>query len=796
MAREQRRRVAPNPTGRTNINRAAPSVRARPVDRTVVQQQSNSLGKLAKSLQAVSPGLNKYMEKKQNEFIEQETVKGAQAAMTVEDVDEAIAHGEMSPEQSPYFQQAFMKQAGINAGQRRARELAQAYSDPEQFNRETGDIDEFFEQNIKSDIEGLDDTDFAAGYLQSLRPAEEKIRNDFTEFHIEKVRAEAREQTYQSYFNTFATMGENGEYGADALDTLAENAQALNLEKSELNSIAFQAAATYALQGEGNPEVFELFKNKGKNGVGSLYFTSKYGEQIETAQKQAAALSGSSQARLNNQTKFAAEQEWRQKSEANGGVIDFNKLFNDVYDPESNPEGRLTPSQAEQIWNDSQEIINGKHEVNKKQLRRGYHQRAMNGDESVIDDVWADDNITYSQAASIEKTVLDGRAEAAIQKNIRETLKSDRSDLLHNYDKKDIEASAQSIFDEELQRTGNYRDAALSSLDELENSGVMPPQLHELLKRANPKNESTWVEAVNVYRALDSQSPAYLDQTFTYSGQISRFDYFVSRTEFGGAEPQQALEELSSMSDRDVEIGRNMFGNNKQLTNLYDKLDSEFGDSANFGELRRTAEDHIRSRLSMPDHPPFSDELVESTVERLKNRFVDINGTWIDRAAPGAGIADLDDAVEDFLPEYFAEANPNTALEAKRIVPDQNTSADGTWVVLDQNGLRLGRVDPKELVNEHKISTGDRLTQQEMERQGVKHRIGVLRDELDEIDDAQFGLRSYGEGEDDPRYKRNSERRQEVSRQIQELTEQLEAMPAPEMPASESMAHPLQERLD
>ena len=785
MVREVRKGTAPNVTGRTNINRATPSVRARPVNQMVQPQANTDLSRLSDSLKAVSPGFGKFMQKRQEQFITDETTAGQQAAaMSKKDYDEAIAAGELTPEQSPYFQKAYMKQAGINAGNSRARELMATYNDPANFNRDTGDIDAFLSGQIQGDLEGLDDSDFKSGYLNALKPAEQKIRNDFTEHNINKVRADARKQAYQSYFNAFDTMAQSGDFSLENLDVLAENAQALNLEKSELNGLAYQAAATYALQGEGHPEVFELFKHKGKNGVASLYYTEKYGKQIEAIETQAEAMKNASNSRLNNQVKFVAEREWMQQVEANGGVIDINKLTADIYDKETNPEGRLSASQAEQVWNASQSAINGKLEVNTKMLRKEYRDRAIGGDESVVDEAWANPDITYSQAASIEKLAFDGQQERVTLAQNVELIKSGRSDLLYLLSDPEREDAAQSVFNEELQRNGgDFMAASMSSLESLQGSGEMPPQLKTMLTKANPQNPETWTVAYNTYRALKSQAPAYLDQTFTDSNQIARFDSFEAMTEYGGFTPEQATEELGGMNDKDMEIGRQAFGDKRMYGEMIEEIQDEFGDLANYGTLRNMTEELLRTRLSMPDHPEFTEDLTEGIIERVKNRHVDIGGTWIDRAATGANVQGLSDAVDDYLPEYFANLHPERAIEAKRIVPDQHTSADGTWAVLDQNGARLGRVNPNEMATEYRLSTGDLKTREQMERQGYKHRISELRDELDEIDNAQFGLRSYSEqGKEDPRYKRNAELRAEIMRKLKDQQNKLGKYPTADTP--------------
>lgn len=774
MAREVRNRIAPNVSGRTNINRAAPAVQARAVDRTVVAPSITSAGRLAESLSAFSPGLNKYLNARHHQYAQDEMARGAQAAsMSKKEFDEKIAKGEMSPEQSPWFQQAYMRQAGINAGQRRARELAEAYANPEVFNRDTGDIDEFLGNQINGDIEGLEDTDFKSGYLTALRQTEDSIRNDYTNAKVARVRQDVREQVYQSYFNTFEQMGKIGTYDPANLDVLAQNAQALNLEKSELNSIAFTAAATYALQGDGHPEVFELFKTKGKNGVASLYYTSDYGKQIEATQRQAASLRQVKQARQNNQLKFIAEQEWREKIKANGGVVDQKQLVADIFDPETNPQGRLSAAQAEEIYNAAQKSIEGQTANIKRDVYLSFHDRAMTG-EDISEEARASD-LTAAQIIQLEKIAIDRRAEIREQSLIEGAIAINRPDLLHSVPEKSKETYAQSTLNNALEQTQDLTNAMLFSLDKLKTSGVLPPQVNSLLKTATPQNAETWTEAVNVYRSLKSQAPVYLNQTFTDANQIARFDAFEAMTEYGGYTPDQAMEAISSMNKDDIAAGDALYGDPRMRAELYDEVADEFEGVAGFGGMRRQVESLVKARLRMPDHPEFNKDLLKDTIQRVKDRHVNIGGTWIDRARPGANVDGLDDAVGNYLKEWYQKVNPNVGMEPARIVPDEHTNVDGTWVILDQNGGRLpGRVNPEEFTTEWKIKNGDLMSQQEMKRRGLQSRYQALRKEIGKYDSAQYGLKMYAEeGKNDPRYIRNAEARAKLVEQLKVLEEEL-----------------------
>lgn len=777
MPRQQTKRVNQNTSGSTSIQRAAPGVHASPVDRTVVPEISSAT-QLAQSLKAISPGFNKYIADKHSKFVESETLAGEQAAtLSKDEVDEKIALGELQPEQSPYFQQAYMRQSGINAGKRRALQLMESYNDPEQFNMETGDINKFFGDVLDADIEGLDDDDFKVGYLNAVRGAEDKIRSDYTNKHIETVRKDVQEQNYQAFFNAFEEMGNSDNFDTANLKQLDANAKSLNLTNHEINSQAYTAAVAYSLSGDGHPEVFEMFKNKGENGLPSLYYTEAYGKQITAAQKQAEALKTSKSAVLNNQIRFQAENEWEDRLKATGGVYDEAALVADIFDKETNPDGRLTVGQAEKIQNLSDSMRTGATDANKKELYFQFKDRAAAG-EDIVDEVRASD-LTLGQINTLEKSSLDARKDMADQARIRSYLPT-RPDLLHSEKPEDVKRAAQSFLDEELAATGgDVNRALLNSLDTLKKSGVLPPQVDSLLSTANPANGETWAQASNVYRILNQQSPVYLRQTFRNDKQSAMFDSYNAMVDYEGYTPEQALETLNSRTPQQAEAGLLAFNNPRMKSKMFNAISSEFGGNAQFGRLQHEVSEIIKNRLQMPDAPTFDSDLVEQAVERVEARYVELGGTWVDRAEPGANIDGLEDAVEDHLLPFYKELNPSIGMEAARIVPDSHTSSDGSWVILDKNGARLpGRIKPNELVTSYKIANGDLLSQQDNERLTVQGQYDELRDELERIDTANDGFVYWSEdGKEDPGYLRNMERREQVMKDVRLLQERLSVYP-------------------
>jgi len=778
MAQKTTQRTNVNASGTTSINRSAPGVHAAPVDRTVVPEISN-MSQLADGLKKVSPGFNKYLQGRHQKYVESESLAGEQAAsLSKDEVDEKIALGELQPEQSPWFQQAYMRQSGINAGKRRALQLAESYNDPAQFNADTDDINKFFGDTLNADIEGLDDDDFKVGYLNAVRGAEDGIRKDYTAKHIEQVRKDVKEQAYQAYNNAFNDMGASGSYDVANLKTLAENARALNLQNHELNSLAYTAAVNHAMSGDGHPEVFEMFKNKGENGVASLYYTSDYADQIEKAQRQATALKTSKSAVLNNQVKFAAAQEWEDKLKATGGVYDFKALYEDVFDKESNPTGRLTVGQAEQIQAQAEKMMSGGTEVNNKELYLQFKDRAAAG-EDIVEEVRAS-TLTLGQINTLEKSSLDARADKATQARIGSYLRT-RPDLLHSEKPADIKRAAQSVLDEEFAQTGDINSAIIGSLDTLKKSGVLPPQIDSMLKTATPNNPDTWVQATNAYRILQEQAPVYLRQTFTDSKQSAMFDSFNAMTSYEGYTPEQAMEALNNRTPQQVEAGQMAFSNPIMKSTMFSKIASAFEGHAGYATMSRQVAEVIENRLQMPDAPQLTPDLIDEAVERVEARHVVIGNTWIDRQVPGANIDGLEDAVSDFLPSYYSNMNPQVGLEAVRIVPDAHTSADGSWVALDRNGARLpGRINVKEFVTDHKISTGDLLSQEERERSTVQGQYDALRKDLDDIDVANKGFTYWSEqGEADPKFLSNMKLREKTINDMKTLEERLKTFSGP-----------------
>lgn len=780
MPKQQNNRIKPNLSGRTNITRAAPGVQAAPVNRTITPEVSGA-SQLAYALGQISPSFNKYLSDKHNKFVEDETARGTQAAsLSKKEVDKKIAKGEIQPEQSPYFQKAYMKQAGINAGIRRAHDLQVAYADPEQFNIETGDINEFINSFLTSDTDGIVDSDYKEGFLKAIRSTEGDVRQKHTNLKVSEVREDVQNQVYQSYLNAFDLMAKSGSDDAANLEQLSQNARDLNVSNKELNSIAFKAASTYAMQDEGHPEVFDLFKNKGRNGVASLFYTADYGKQIEAAQRQASSVSSAKKATLNNQTKFKSENNWIKTVRDSGGVIDLANLSKDIFDKESNPSGTITGEQARRIQKVAEDIRTGDLKASKKDMYFSFIDRAESGVEtyeSLEAEVRASE-LSIGESNTILKKFIDEQDRTRKQETIREAIEANRPDLIHSMSTADKEAYAQSRLDEEFSRSKDLNVAIIRSLDDMKSSGVMPPQISSMLTTATPSNLTTWEPAVNTYRMLKEQSSTYLNQTFTNSGQIAKFESFIALTEFGGIPSDRAAETISNMNKDDIEAGNAEFAKSGMNKKISENLTDEFEGGAQFGEIQLQVHELIKLRLQMPDHPELTEELINETIERVKTRHVNVGDTWISREVKNAAIDGLDDAVSEHLGEYYKRQNPDVLIEAAKLIPDSHTHVDGTWIALDRNGVIMpGRINPDELTTAYKISNGDILSQYAAERQGHQFRYETIRKEIDELDSNNDALASYtATGRDDSRYKQNLAKREELVDQLNAIATQMQPL--------------------
>lgn len=134
------------------------------------------------ALSTFHPALNRFMDQKVQDNAAEQMALGAKARLTQDGTAAAV----MTPEQDPYWQQGYMKQHGLMAGQAAASDMQLQYEESK--NQPGFNPDTFFSKFAKQDSQGLNDKDALAGYLPHVTNMEGQLRADFAKTQLKEVR--------------------------------------------------------------------------------------------------------------------------------------------------------------------------------------------------------------------------------------------------------------------------------------------------------------------------------------------------------------------------------------------------------------------------------------------------------------------------------------------------------------------------------------------------------------------------------------------------------------------------------
>lgn len=162
--------------------RAGLQVVAQPVDPVAAPRPYNQGDDIVQALAAFHPALDRFMSQKNDEYAKQQVALGAKARLTQDGTAPAV----MTPEQDPYWQQGYMKQHGVMAGQAAASEMQLEYEKSK--NSPDFNPDTFFSKFTQQDVSGLNDKDALAGYIPHVTNMEGQLRADFAKTQLKEVR--------------------------------------------------------------------------------------------------------------------------------------------------------------------------------------------------------------------------------------------------------------------------------------------------------------------------------------------------------------------------------------------------------------------------------------------------------------------------------------------------------------------------------------------------------------------------------------------------------------------------------
>jgi hypothetical protein len=686
------RRRSTNTVGETNLNIGSPGVAAHPVA-SPAPVGENDIGRLTESLAAASPGFNKFLSAKQRQFEIDETDRAiADANMSKEDFDEAVAKGMLRKEQSPWYQKAFMAQMGQNMASRRSRQIAEEYESS--FNKDEDDINEFIASRFGEDLRGLDDLDFKSGYLQKARPAEEAIRNNFSEYQIARVKQQAFDGFSENVFHAAMDAKDRGvALSAGELGVLEDNAREMGIERQQFNDIVVNSLMTLAQQGDGNPAVLEALKRKGTNGIASAYYTGRYGLKLQQAEAHATKLQLAAQAKAQGAERMAFMTDVLSK--ANDGTDVSQLIASVVQDSETNPNGWMTPEQGASILLRADAA---REEAQRKREAAAQDEAAWSIGYTVLTNPAA-----YTEEGLIKTMDAAGfkaGQKLAILGQWRNSLEQDATQVqmtpvieggiptIAQYlgaggKTKDVQTAIDMRFNEIKARGGDDQLAIINETMQIsEKTGFFPTELKTILQKSVP-GTAGFTEGAKLYEALDRAGYGEILQRAAGlpDEQAMAYQMYLNQR-YAGSSEESAVEAVTKgMSPTALAVVNQTYYGSSHRRDWQARIANEFRDYENSGSLAFSAESILKQHIGMTGKAP-TDDMVSWAIDRVKGTRREVMGTLVQIDPAFDPGENFDDAVKwklgQMAPELGREA------DSVRLRWDQGAQV---WKLLDKENF-------------------------------------------------------------------------------------------------------------
>lgn len=297
----------------------ATEVVARPTDQFIQPALDPELAGLIHGLSALNPSLQQYAyasrfeQKKSND-------KNLKAGLAARQQGKELAPG--SPE---YFKHGYMMQDGQVKGDLDGAAFTQKYLT--EFDKDTGDIEDFARNHFADNLKGVTDQSFLEGYNQTIAKHIEAVRDGQLKYQQEAIVAKT-ETNFMSRMDGAARAYVNSgmPVPVEVFDAFRkEGKEFFGISAARFNDLRFLTVK--GIGDEGNPAIFETLKQKTPDGTPGMYDMPEWKEKITAAHIQA-------------QNKFL--QDRRQVEEGLKKQREDNqdmKLYNVFAKAESDPEG-------------------------------------------------------------------------------------------------------------------------------------------------------------------------------------------------------------------------------------------------------------------------------------------------------------------------------------------------------------------------------------------------------------------------------------------------------------------------
>ena len=246
---------------------------ARPVDTFVQPQASAELEGLVKGLGEINPKIQSFFlhqgRKNRREAIE----KGKTSALRGE---------ELKPGSTEYFVEGYQNQRGLVEGDKYGIELMTAYET--EFNKDSGDIEEWLKTKTQDEIQGIDDEHFTRGFAKNNAKFINKIREEQALYQRGKITDNVEADAQHRLSSALdAEKKQNGSYSVETIDALKKELSTnFGVGGARFNEILYNTIHEKGLKGE--HEAYDILKKDRPDGTKGIYWIPKWKEVIDKAQ--------------------------------------------------------------------------------------------------------------------------------------------------------------------------------------------------------------------------------------------------------------------------------------------------------------------------------------------------------------------------------------------------------------------------------------------------------------------------------------------------------------------------------
>lgn len=253
----------------------ATEVVARVNDQLEVPTIDPELRGLVEGLSALSPSLQQYA------YASRYSQQKENAGHTAAGAADAAQGKELKPGSHEYFQHGYMVQNGQVAAHQAGNAFANAVDT--EFDKDTGDLQQFTKQYFAKDTKGISDGSYMEGYNQVIPKYIEDVQQGVSKYRGEALVQKTESNAMFKLDNSLRAYADNGEAIPDVvIDTQRNDLKGLGITGSRFNDLLF--ASMKRMGDEGNFSIYENLKRARPDGTPGMYNIPEWKQKIDAAQ--------------------------------------------------------------------------------------------------------------------------------------------------------------------------------------------------------------------------------------------------------------------------------------------------------------------------------------------------------------------------------------------------------------------------------------------------------------------------------------------------------------------------------